>query len=102
MTSLDTVPYASGAPVSADLFARAQRITPGGVNSPVRAFRGVGGTPRFMVEGSGPTGPSVQVTWNVVFEDDAVLDDYKQYLRIEDDAGFSTGFDEVGSWSVTP
>jgi glutamate-1-semialdehyde 2,1-aminomutase len=54
VTSLDTVPYASEAPVSADLFARAQRITPGGVNSPVRAFRAVGGTPRFMVEGSGP------------------------------------------------
>jgi glutamate-1-semialdehyde 2,1-aminomutase len=41
------------APVSADLFARAQRVTPGGVNSPVRAFRAVGGTPRFMVSGTG-------------------------------------------------
>ena len=36
------------------LFARAQAVTPGGVNSPVRAFRAVGGTPRFMVSGSGP------------------------------------------------
>ena len=35
------------------LFDRAQRVTPGGVNSPVRAFRAVGGTPRFMVSGSG-------------------------------------------------
>ncbi|MDT4946395.1 MAG: glutamate-semialdehyde -aminomutase [Pseudonocardiales bacterium] len=43
----------SDAPVSADLFARAQRVIPGGVNSPVRAFRAVGGTPRFMVSGSG-------------------------------------------------
>jgi glutamate-1-semialdehyde 2,1-aminomutase len=42
------------APASADLFVRAQRVTPGGVNSPVRAFRAVGGTPRFMVSGSGP------------------------------------------------
>ena len=42
------------APVSAELFERAQRVTPGGVNSPVRAFRAVGGTPRFMVSGSGP------------------------------------------------
>ncbi len=41
------------APVSADLFARAQRVTPGGVNSPVRAFGAVGGTPRFMASGSG-------------------------------------------------
>ncbi len=33
---------------SEDLFARALRVTPGGVNSPVRAFRAVGGTPLFM------------------------------------------------------
>jgi len=36
------------------LFARAQRSTPGGVNSPVRAFRSVGGTPRFVTRASGP------------------------------------------------
>ena len=35
------------------LFARAQRTIPGGVNSPVRAFRAVGGTPRFIVRGKG-------------------------------------------------
>ncbi|HEX9069500.1 MAG TPA: glutamate-1-semialdehyde 2,1-aminomutase [Ktedonobacterales bacterium] len=35
-------------------FARAQRLIPGGVNSPVRAFRGVGGTPRFIARGEGP------------------------------------------------
>ncbi|HEY7674963.1 MAG TPA: glutamate-1-semialdehyde 2,1-aminomutase [Burkholderiales bacterium] len=35
------------------LFARAQRVIPGGVNSPVRAFRAVGGTPRFIVRGRG-------------------------------------------------
>jgi glutamate-1-semialdehyde 2,1-aminomutase len=35
------------------LFERAQRHIPGGVNSPVRAFRSVGGVPRFFVEGSG-------------------------------------------------
>lgn len=35
-------------------FARAQRSIPGGVNSPVRAFRSVGGTPRFMVSATGP------------------------------------------------
>ncbi|HEX3900543.1 MAG TPA: glutamate-1-semialdehyde 2,1-aminomutase [Mycobacteriales bacterium] len=39
---------------SAELFERAQRVTPGGVNSPVRAFGAVGGTPRFMVRGKGP------------------------------------------------
>jgi glutamate-1-semialdehyde 2,1-aminomutase len=39
---------------SAKLFERAQRVTPGGVNSPVRAFGAVGGTPRFMVRGKGP------------------------------------------------
>ncbi|WP_091536605.1 glutamate-1-semialdehyde 2,1-aminomutase [Modestobacter sp. DSM 44400] len=46
-------PYPYQAPASAQLFDRAGRITPGGVNSPVRAFRAVGGTPRFMAEGSG-------------------------------------------------
>ena len=35
------------------LFARAQRVIPGGVNSPVRAFRAVGGTPRFMSRAQG-------------------------------------------------
>ncbi|MDT4996038.1 MAG: glutamate-semialdehyde -aminomutase [Pseudonocardiales bacterium] len=39
---------------SGDLFARALDVTPGGVNSPVRAFRAVGGTPRFMASGNGP------------------------------------------------
>lgn len=36
------------------LFARAQKSTPGGVNSPVRAFRSVGGTPRFITRAQGP------------------------------------------------
>ena len=37
-----------------ELFERAQRTIPAGVNSPVRAFRSVGGTPRFFVRGEGP------------------------------------------------
>lgn len=36
-----------------DLFARSRRVIPGGVNSPVRAFNSVGGTPAFMVEAQG-------------------------------------------------
>ena len=36
------------------LFARAQISTPGGVNSPVRAFKSVGGTPRFITRAQGP------------------------------------------------
>ena len=36
-----------------ELFARAQRTIPGGVNSPVRAFRSVGGTPRFLKKAQG-------------------------------------------------
>ncbi|HTR58870.1 MAG TPA: glutamate-1-semialdehyde 2,1-aminomutase [Casimicrobiaceae bacterium] len=36
-----------------ELFARAQRTIPAGVNSPVRAFRSVGGTPRFFARGEG-------------------------------------------------
>ncbi len=38
---------------SADLYARACAVAPGGVNSPVRAFGAVGGTPVFMASGSG-------------------------------------------------
>ena len=36
------------------LFEKANRFIPGGVNSPVRAFRGVGGTPLFFARGEGP------------------------------------------------
>jgi glutamate-1-semialdehyde 2,1-aminomutase len=39
--------------LSEKLFAKAQDLFPGGVNSPVRAFRGVGGTPRFIARGKG-------------------------------------------------
>jgi glutamate-1-semialdehyde 2,1-aminomutase len=39
---------------SQDLFARASTVIPGGVNSPVRAFTSVGGTPRFMTSARGP------------------------------------------------
>jgi glutamate-1-semialdehyde 2,1-aminomutase len=38
---------------NAALFERAQKVIPGGVNSPVRAFRAVGGTPRFIASASG-------------------------------------------------
>jgi glutamate-1-semialdehyde 2,1-aminomutase len=38
---------------SEELFARAQRVIPGGVNSPVRAFKAVGGSPPFIVWGEG-------------------------------------------------
>ena len=38
---------------SEELFARAQRVIPGGVNSPVRAFKAVGGSPLFVVWGGG-------------------------------------------------
>ena len=43
-----------GTETSAALFARASAVIPGGVNSPVRAFTSVGGTPRFMVSAAGP------------------------------------------------
>ena len=39
---------------SAELFERACAVTPGGVNSPVRAFGSVGGVPRFIAAGAGP------------------------------------------------
>ncbi|MFC1437901.1 glutamate-1-semialdehyde 2,1-aminomutase [Streptacidiphilus sp. N1-10] len=51
---MSSVSYPYEAPESQKLFDRASAVTPGGVNSPVRAFRAVGGTPRFMVSGQGP------------------------------------------------
>jgi glutamate-1-semialdehyde 2,1-aminomutase len=39
---------------NADLFERAQRVIPGGVNSPVRAFKSVGGIPYFVARAEGP------------------------------------------------
>ena len=46
--------YPADAPGSDKLFDRARAVIPGGVNSPVRAFRAVGGTPRFVVRAQGP------------------------------------------------
>ncbi len=48
MVSADHVTAAS-----ARLFEQACAVTPGGVNSPVRAFAAVGGTPRFIERGEG-------------------------------------------------
>jgi glutamate-1-semialdehyde 2,1-aminomutase len=53
-THTDLPVYPWEAPASAALLDRAQAVIPGGVNSPVRAFRAVGGTPRFIASGSGP------------------------------------------------
>ena len=50
MTGLKTARLTSA---SERLFAESQRLIPGGVNSPVRAFKGVGGTPRFIARGEG-------------------------------------------------
>ena len=38
---------------SSELFVEANKVIPGGVNSPVRAFKGVGGTPIFVKEAKG-------------------------------------------------
>lgn len=54
------------------------------------------------VEGSGQTGPSVQIRWAITFKEAAVSNGYNQYLRITDDVGLSTGTDKVGKWSITP
>ena len=44
----------SASTASDALFARAKEVMPGGVSSPVRAFRSVGGTPRFIARANGP------------------------------------------------
>ena len=48
------LPAGPAGPRSVELFERACAVTPGGVNSPVRAFGSVGGVPRFIAAGSGP------------------------------------------------
>lgn len=49
-----TTQASTGTDRSVELFARARAALPGGVNSPVRAYGAVGGTPRFMVSAQGP------------------------------------------------
>jgi glutamate-1-semialdehyde 2,1-aminomutase len=52
MTEIRVAPRSTSS--SERLFAAAQRVLVGGVNSPVRAFRSVGGVPRFIARGEGP------------------------------------------------
>jgi glutamate-1-semialdehyde 2,1-aminomutase len=47
-------PYPDDAPASEALLEQARVVIPGGVNSPVRAFRSVGGSPRFVTRAQGP------------------------------------------------
>ena len=53
MTDSTPASYASAPPRSVELYERARRVIPGGVSSPVRAFRAVGGTPRFIQRAAG-------------------------------------------------
>jgi glutamate-1-semialdehyde 2,1-aminomutase len=53
MNTLTSASSALPATVSAALFERAQRVIPGGVNSPVRSFRAVGGDPLYIARGHG-------------------------------------------------
>ncbi|WP_369054931.1 glutamate-1-semialdehyde 2,1-aminomutase [Kineococcus terrestris] len=54
MTASTPTPASPAPAASEALFERAGRVIPGGVNSPVRAFRAVGGTPRFTASARGP------------------------------------------------
>jgi len=56
------LPTAGTPTTNAEAFERALVVTPGGVNSPVRAFRSVGGTPVFMASGRGPYVTDVEGT----------------------------------------
>src|SRR5574343_1288180 len=47
------MPMLSGSELNVALFERAKALIPGGVNSPVRAFKAVGGTPRFVQRAQG-------------------------------------------------
>jgi glutamate-1-semialdehyde 2,1-aminomutase len=52
-SSCPNVPRLAAVTTNPELFARAERVIPGGVNSPVRAFRAVGGTPYFVERAEG-------------------------------------------------
>src|SRR5215207_9229499 len=52
-SSRSNVPRLAAVTTNHELFARAERVIPGGVNSPVRAFRAVGGTPYFVDRAEG-------------------------------------------------
>lgn len=54
LISAPVTPYPGEVPASQEWLGRARAVVPGGVNSPVRAYGSVGGTPRFMVRGEGP------------------------------------------------
>ncbi len=51
---MSSPPSSQSRPRSAEAFARACRVIPGGVNSPARAFGAVGGSPLFIARGEGP------------------------------------------------
>jgi glutamate-1-semialdehyde 2,1-aminomutase len=53
MSRAQTAGRTGPAETNQSLFERAQRVTPGGVNSPVRAFKAVGGAPYFVARGEG-------------------------------------------------
>lgn len=53
MNQVAATPNADSAQLSARLFAEACAVIPGGVNSPVRAFNSVGGTPRYIMSAQG-------------------------------------------------
>lgn len=50
---MSSIKHVGGGPLSADIMSRSRALFPGGVNSPVRAFRGVGGEPVVAASGSG-------------------------------------------------
>ncbi len=88
----------SAGPVSRKLFSRAVRIIPGGVNSPVRAFKSVGGTPPFIsrargskvVDADGRTYIDYVLSWGPMILGHAprrVVD----AVRAAGEAGFSFG-----------
>ena len=105
------------APRSEALFERARRVIPGGVNSPVRAFQSVGGTPYFVTRGQGALvfdvdGTTLRVTtvpqviaagytvlgWVVASIDDAVRDLHAAGIAFERYEGMPQ--DDRGVWQA--
>ena len=83
---------------SAELIERAAHSIPGGVNSPVRAFKGVGGTPVFFASGDGAHLTSVRVGERQVFPNPRrpLAAQFAQaYPRLRVTAAFDLGLDDA-------
>jgi hypothetical protein len=73
---------------SAELFERAKKVSPGGVHSPVRAFKGVGGVPPFIASAKGCRTATTGKDW-VKWKESGIQDG--SVIVLEPEAVFEEG-----------